>query len=197
MSLSDWDTLAVDERGRPCNGVSEPSPAGLVVEPHEGRLRLTGPGLWTPACLNPAPILGVVTSGTLSLYDATVLVAPGRGGLEAGIAWATYFLALDGALRAIVGVSRRGRTRQAPGGTAQWLAVEAADVRHLQRRLAQWRDAGRLPVVLTTLCFDGALRYNQGDAFLASQMGHAHANTPPGPTALPLVYQRGGVPGTA
>ena len=65
MSLSDWDVLALDESGRPSNGASELSPAGLMVEVVEDAIHLVSAGSWLPQSLTPPPLLGTLSHGVL------------------------------------------------------------------------------------------------------------------------------------
>jgi hypothetical protein len=185
MPLSDWDVLAIDEQGRPSNGTSETSPAGVRIDPYEGRLQLAGAELWHPLSTFAPPQIGTVGWGDVALLDVRVLAEPvssGPGGAARGFVWATWFV--RGAdVVATVGVSVLGFN-----STGTYVGVTAADVGLFREVLARWAKEGRMPRELAELGTGGALRFNQGDAFFAKKLGHACSATPPGEAELPVLY---------
>jgi hypothetical protein len=179
MPVSDWDVLAVDELGRPSNGVSEASPAGVRVEVAENALHVYGEDLWSPLGSLPRPLGMVVRGGDLLLRDTHVLAEPvARGGL----AWATWFFRGADPV-ATVGVVTMGFDE---GG--RYAGVTPAAVDALRDALARWQAGRRLPAGLAALPAGHALRFNQGDAFFAARLGHALPATPVGEAEVPFAY---------
>lgn len=178
-SLSEWDVLAVDERGRPSNGTSEASPAGVTVDVYENYLKVSGVELWHPMGPYPSPHAGVIRSGDLNLLDVTVIAEPlPRGGLV----WATWFHR-GAELVGTVGTVAFGFSPE-----SQYVGVRPGDVAAMSAALKRWAAERCLPDSLSELGLANALRYNQGDAFFARQMGHALPATPPGEALLPMLY---------
>ncbi len=190
MSLSEWDVLALDERGRPSNGTSEPSPAGVTVSPVEGVLQLESAECWHPLSPLPNPQFVVLRAGEATVLDIwtvaeTVHFPPAKGqavGAVRGICWATWFHR-GAEIAATVGITVRGFDAD-----QKYVGVTAADVSQFRAIVKRWAQYGRVPPQLAELGTANALRFNQGDARIAKQVGTPYSATPPGEAELPLLY---------
>ncbi len=179
-SLSDWDVCACDERGRPCNGVSERSPCGLIVEINGNHLHLRSTALWQPLGLFREPLLGIVRSGRLDLFDVHIL----SEATPRGLIWATWFQNGQDQ-NAIVGLCVRGSMSAA----GDWQTVTDDDLLSLRTQLTGWEALGLLPASLANIGFQNCLRFNQGDAFLAGQIGYPVSATSIKNPEIPLVFR--------
>ena len=185
MALSEWDVLSLDERGRPSNGTSETSPAGLTINPYEGLLQVAGADCWHPQCSFAPPQCAVVRAGDFTLLDVSVVARPVMhepSGSIRGLVWVTWF-DRGGEVAATAGITVRGFD-----AAGKYSGVTAADVRLFAQTLAGWVKDGRVPRELADLNTGNALRFNQGDHFFAKQMGHACSATAPGTAELPMLY---------
>ncbi len=184
MPLSEWDVLALDECGRSSNGTSETSPAGVVVSPFEGVLQTASAECWNPMGSFPSPQFGVVRAGEIGLLDITVVAQTlsHPAGAVRGMIWATWFLR-GAEIAATVGITVRGFD-----DLGKYAGVTPADVKALKDTIARWAKVGRVPAELSALGTAHVLRFNQGDAFFAKQMGHACSATAPGYAELPMLY---------
>jgi hypothetical protein len=182
--LSEWDVLALDESGRPCNGISSNSPAGVVVEIQRDLLHVLHKEIWNTNCLVQYPTVGMVEEGAVWFLDTYILATSLQH--KQGVIWATWFQQQQ-ELFGIVGVSCHGLH------AGKYLGVTPDDVVCLQKQLQDWNRQGKVPEKLGSLGFENALRFNQGDAFFASKMGHALSSTRVGEASLPLFFHSSGI----
>jgi hypothetical protein len=180
-SLSDWDVLALDEKGRPSNGISDKSPGGVVIDVYANYLRILSAESWHPLCPHPSPQCGVIRSGDVEFLD--VSVAAEQTGVN--LIWACWFR---------VGTNVVGTVGTVVNGfdeSGRYLGVTPEAAKNFAEQLRAWSRVGRIPHELSVLGVGNALRYNQGDAFFARQMGSAYAATAPGTAELPLFFHAG------
>lgn len=89
MALSNWDTMAVDEKGAPTNGVFV-SPKGVRVEIYKNWLYLSEKSAEDES-LNPRGIVGTVQSGEMSLKDVHIFAKRGpQNGIYCIVYWSNF-----------------------------------------------------------------------------------------------------------
>jgi hypothetical protein len=176
MTLSDFDALSIDEQSRPGTGVSVSSPAGVCVTVWHNWANVIDRRAWTPAAVLPMPVAATVHHGEITYLDTHVVAARGP---QDGIYLATWFES-QGELIGMVAI----------GCLFDGSGVLPPSVEHLRSVLVEWADADRVPFQLARLDFSAALRFNQGDAYVAQNAGFPTSCTPPGRAGTPLIHAR-------
>lgn len=179
MAISDWDVLAVDEMGRPCNGTADPSSCGIIVDVLENLIQIVGAELWKPQGLYTTPILGMVRHGDFTLLDVSIVTAPAP---RDGVFWATWFVR-GKSLAGIVGLVCLGFDE-----ADQWTGILPEHVEALDAQVKAWGEEKKIPAALAGLGFGNALRFNQGDRYFSKGLGMALDATPPGEARTPVFY---------
>lgn len=179
MAISDWDVLAVDEMGRPCNGTADPSTCGIVVDIYENMIQLVSAELWKPQGLYVTPILGMVRQGDFTLMDVSIVSAPAPRG---GIYWATWFVR-GKVLAGTIGMACLGFDE-----SGHWTGILPEHVALLSKQVKEWGEDKKIPASLAGLGFGNALRFNQGDRYFSKGLGLALDATPPGEARTPIFY---------
>lgn len=176
---SAWDVSAIDEMGRPCEGITDPSPAGVQVEVFLNQLRVRCQ-TWNSRCGLPEPFVAVIQDGRL-VYRDTAIIA-GRGP-RSGIYFACWYL-IGVVPTGIVGISCRGQDKE-----GFWTGVTREQTEFMESRLRDWTHRGWIPKQFSGLSFASALRYNQGDRTIAAGIHAPVEVSEIGKADLPLVLQ--------
>ncbi len=189
MKLSDWDVLSVDELSRPSNGTSSVSPAGLRVDVRNRTVEITSGSHWSATGGFTKPIIGEMTEGRLQLHDIYIIAY--RDECDR-LLWCTWFW--DTAeLQMTCGIVVNGwdeHPPSVPGGknTFLWTGVRPHDVEVLKDWLEAKASNNDVPSQAGQLAFGNALRFNQGDRFIARGGQFPCPATLIGASCLPLIY---------
>lgn len=176
MALSNWDTLAVDEKGEPTDGRFT-SPLGVQVEIYKNWLYVRDEQSWREGGRFIAPTVMSVTHGELVYNDVSFYAVRGpKEGIYLAV-WTGY--PHEPNWKAMVGIGCYGYDDH------RWIGVQAADIRFLEIML----KADAVPQELGVLDFSKALRFNQGDRYFAEKLRLESPSTPPGESEEPFLTQ--------
>ncbi len=178
--LSAWDTLSVDEQGRPMNGFGEESPLGYNAQAILDMLYISHAkaGDWQLQHPWGQNVISVIRKGAAVTGDVHYAV---RRGPRDGIMFAAWHLE-SRRLKGMVGI-----TVTAQDSSGRWIGVLRGDINELQKTLVEWAKTNSIPAPFATIDFSQALRFNQGDRFTAGGSGMAIPVTIPGYAEQPLV----------
>jgi hypothetical protein len=189
MSQSDFDLLAVDESGRPTNGVSEPSPCGVQVEVFHNWLNIRDRTGWREGALTPVPIVGTFLHGELTYQDVTLLAVRGP---QEGIYFVTWFTD-SRQVYATLGIGCHGWVQEGPvRGSPQipvYRGILPSSLEFLNFQIQEWLSQQRIPVSLARVSLEQAMRFNQGDAFVTRGANFPVPCTRPGEASPPLALE--------
>lgn len=199
MALSNWDTLAINEKGESTNGVFT-SPLGVSVEFYKNWLYVRDEKGWQDGGAYIEPTVMEVMSGDLVYKDVHIVAKRGpKNGIYAVIWFHKYAKKKeDEKFGALVGVGCCGYS-----DSGEWVGIEKTEVDFLRAMLDEHmvedlRDMmpdsmkGGLSeeqAMHTYYTFDekircinleGGLRFNQGDAYFATHIGTEIPATEPG-----------------
>lgn len=174
--LSDYDVLALDERGQSMNACTERSPCGVQVEAYATWLNFVHAEGWRAGSLSPPPVVATVREGEMSYLDCTVLCVRGP---QLGAYFAAWHLEGD-TVRGMAGLTCVG------AGPGAYEGVRPASVAHLRALLARWAVERLIPQAFASLPWDDAWRFNQGDARFARGIGAPIPATPVGAAEPPV-----------
>lgn len=162
LKLSDWDVLALDERGQPTNAVTEPSLCGVRAEAYCNWVNVVDASLWREGSITPSPVVSTVMHGEISILDLTVVAERGP---EHGVYFAAWFL-YNGQPVGMAGLACWGW-----GEGQVYRGVPASAVAHLVKLINGWVNDKIVPPAFADLPWHSALRFNQGDAQAARRAG--------------------------
>lgn len=208
MALSNWDTMAVDLNGKPCVG-SFQSPQGVTVQFYKNWLYIGDEKAWVDGRSYVRPTIAQVNSGDLCYGDVSIrsvrgpqdgiyaVITSGYGEEEIGIIGCGVY-GFEG--EEWVGVKKesveflRGFLNQADSLTREEALEEVKRfgeaISDVEQAVEIWmRPSYEFSEKVRAVSFDGALRFNQGDAYFA---GHAGEDTPasvPGEAEKPVLLQ--------
>lgn len=209
MALSNWDTLALDEKSKPTNGVIT-SPLGVEVEIYKNWLYIRDKKAWQKGGRYVEPTIATVQFGEMSYKDVQIHAV--RGPKEG-----VYCVVEAGEKDIMVGCGIYGFT-----GGGRWVGVCKKEVDFLRRWITSYETERMIEPILNIkeyrrkfnsmrkkgdkiICLDGkyywqyrdylfderirnikfdkALRVNQGDMFFAANIkGLSPQVTAPGKT---------------
>ncbi|MGH9462244.1 MAG: hypothetical protein ACRD1X_13560 [Vicinamibacteria bacterium] len=176
MALSNWDTLAVDEKGEPSDGRFT-SPLGVEVEIYKNWLYVRDEKAWRDGGHFVEPTIMSIDHGQLIYCDVSIYAVRGpKNGIYLAV-WTGY--AHEPNWKAMVGIGLYGYDDR------RWIGVQAADIRYLEVQL----KADAVPQELGALDFAKAVRFNQGDRYFAEKVRLEPPSTPPGASEDPLLNQ--------
>ncbi len=179
VNLSEYDALCVDEFSRSATGITNPSAMGVQIELFRSWLQMRDVNSYRAASGLPRPVVATIPEGEITFQD--VIVVATRGPRD-GVYFAGWFDE-PGGISGIVGVGLSGRV------DGQYVGVLATDVAYLADLLTTWGKAGRIPDRLARVRFESALRYCQGDLFIAESAGFPTPVTAVGCAETPLAYR--------
>lgn len=196
MALSDWDTLAINQKGEPTNGVIGPSPGGVTVEIYKNWLYVRDPAGWTEKGSFCEPTVMQVNSGVLRYKDVEIAAVRGpKNGIYCVVQWEDYKAKT---FDAMYGIGCCGYVYSDPpcgdhpdevrcGGCPppHWAGVEAAEVEFLKQQVSKWEEDYAINKSPET--WDRAIRFNQGDAYFADKLGSDLVASAPGEGNNPLM----------
>lgn len=179
MALSNWDTLAVDLKGRPVAGHFE-SPLGVKVAIYKNWLYVRDPKAWR-AGLFCEPTVMEIQNGELSYLDVRIVA---KRGPQEGVYAAIYSRTGD-AVAGIVGCGVYGFDDD------KWIGVQASSVAFLKEMIGVRSEFDghkfyELPDEVATVDLSGATRFNQGDKYFADYAGVDTPATQPGQSGEPV-----------
>jgi hypothetical protein len=167
MALSNYDTLAVNEKGESINGVLV-TPLGVRVEIYKNWLYVYDSAAWRKGGAFVKPCIAEIQHGELRYLDLSVCAVRGPQDGVYVVAWydeqEIHGIAGCGVV-AYVGNALVGVLRDSIG----WF----------QAKLRKFD----VPTMFQNLDFADAKRCNQGDRFLARGLGLPSADTPVGAQA--------------
>jgi hypothetical protein len=185
MALSNWDTLAANEKGAPISG-SFKSPMGVVVEIYKNWIYLHDAKAWEKGAFTE-DVVARITEGCFQYKDVSILTLRGPQEGVFVVAWsgAEYSKNIQG----IVGCGVYGYEN------SEWKGVLPETVKWFNDKLNEkeqtsldigdgpvYEDAYVLdvPRVFRVIELNGGLRYNQGDKYFADKLGIDVPATSPG-----------------
>lgn len=184
MALSNWDTLAVNEKGEAINGVFT-SPMGVTVEFYKNWLYVRDEKGWVEGGAFVKPTVMEVQHGYFTYKDVHIIAARGpQGGIFACV-WSGSEWAKPSTVTGMVGCGVYGYEDH------DFVGVTAVSKSWLKAWLTETDEAGDpnvdAPKVFTQLDFDKTLRFNQGDAYFAKHLGRDVPATPVGEQEAPAL----------
>lgn len=207
MALSNWDTLALNEKGESIGGAFR-SPLGVVVRFYKNWIYVNDAKAWVEGGRFVQDTIMEVRSGDFHYKDVQVLAVRGpQDGIYAAVYTTVYEKPSDGCDKCKVA---RGKHHAAGCvdkietyvlgmvgcgvygyNGDEWVGVDAES----KLFLAEWimNEDSELPDDLRNVDLSKALRFNQGDAFFAERLGQEIPATLPGqaqPSVLSQAFQR-------
>jgi len=211
MSLSSWDTLAVDENGNSTNGVFE-SFQDVKVEIYKNWLHIIDKKAWAKNCGYTKNVIAVINEGDLSYKDVNIIAIQGPQKGIYCVVWSQKYE--EGSnkkpeLRGMVGCGVNGYKGE------KWVGVSSKSLEWFRKKLTDKVkftctyttyihgnkekvkvEKGKhtsltykldIPDELRFVNLTKALRFNQGDAFFAINVRKAIPATPTGSVNVPII----------
>lgn len=219
MALSNWDTMAVSDKGESIDGVYT-SPSGIVVEFYKNWLYVRDQKSWTEESGWAEPTVMQVESGTLTYKDVHILALRGpQNGVFAAIWTEKYDEEGEGDKKRVVkkvtgmvGCGVYGFDKDKWVGvtraTRSWWQkkLRAFRMRTEKIRVTEYPPEGKrkrvrihksreksfdidVPDELRVLKFGKALRFNQGDRYFAQHLGGEIPATEAGEQTEPVMSE--------
>jgi len=200
MALSNYDSLALNEKGEPINGVIT-SPLGVTVEIYKNWLYIRDNKAWKKNGYFVKPTVMQINSGDITYQDLHILALRGPQG---GIYVIVYYMDKEYNPHGMIGCGvcayiddKNHRTRFA-GVTKKclsWFKKELNKKQESWGSTSAWsKKKGRyvtthdctmvhvhydIPDCFRKMSFRNALRFNQGDAFLMAGLGRKESPATP------------------
>jgi hypothetical protein len=174
MALSNWDTLAADEEGKPSNGALI-SPLGVVVDIYKNWIYVHDERAWAEGGSFVKPTVMQIEVGDVRYKDVSILA---RRGPQEGV-----YVVVVSDRKAMVGCGVYGYD----GDT--WVGVKPESVAWFADELRKEVQAGDSVLDEETLKKIDLLntpRWNQGDVYLAKRLGVDVPMTGAGNAAEPI-----------
>jgi len=180
MALSNWDTMAVDLGGNPCGG-SFASPQGVTVEFYKNWLYIRDEKAWVEGRSFVKSTVAHVNSGDLSYGDVHIVAVRGPQGGVYAVVTSGYGEKQIG----MVGCGVYGFDGD------EWVGVTAESKEFLQKFLLSEDQEGfaEFSDKVRAVKLGGALRFNQGDAYVADRLGEDTPASEPGQAEKPILLQ--------
>jgi hypothetical protein len=176
--LSNWDTCTVDLQSRSTNGITEPSACSVQVEVHHNWLNVLDRASWRPGSGLPDPVIATVRHGELTYRDTSIVAIPCH---RQGVFFAAWFI--DGSeTHGMAGMSCLGHV------DGRYVGITTGDLRLLRKQVRGWVKDQTVSAAFASLSFTSALRFCQGDSYIANGAGFPVPATIPGEALTPLVY---------
>lgn len=203
MALSNWDTLALNEKGESIGGEFR-SPLGVVVRFYKNWLYVNDAVAWVEGGSFVQDTVMQVQTGDFVYKDVRILATRGpQNGIYAAVYTTVYERPSPGCDKCKVARGRYhadGCPDKVPTyvvgmvgcgvygySSDEWVGVDEESRFHLGCWITD--DDTDLPDDLRNVDLTKALRFNQGDAYLAERLGQATPTTLPGQAAPSILSQ--------
>jgi hypothetical protein len=189
MALSNWDTLALTAEG-PCNGAFT-SPLGVTVEIYKNWLYVRDPEAWREGRYTE-PVIMEIQHGEVNYRDVCILAQRGPQNGVYVMVWSGYEWNPGADMMVGCGVygfsERQSDEVEVKPEDYQWLGVTDESLAFLRQMVVERLDQDwhEPHAILADSVWEGAVRFNQGDAFF---MGADEAATAVGDGEAPLIMQ--------
>lgn len=188
MALSNWATLALDEKGQATNGVFT-SPLGVGIEIYKSWLYVRDEKAWRDKSGYVQPTVMQVQEGVLHYLDVEIVAERGCDGFPESVycaVWSGYESDKDDLVTGMVGIGTYGfsQFRKDPEDPEYNLfeGVRKYELEWLKERIDFWIHEHGAPSKFAKIDFSKALHFNAGDAFFASHLGRQTPAAPVGET---------------
>lgn len=153
MTLSNWDTLSIDQNGKPTNGIFK-SPLGIRVAIYKNWLYIHDNKAYEKGGLYVEPIVMEIQEGDLIYKDISIFA---KRGPQSGIFCVVYVptWAHEGEFIAMIGAGVCGFEDE------KWIGVNSESLDFLKNMVA----GDEIPDELKNIDLSGALRFNQGHGY--------------------------------
>lgn len=179
MALSNWDTFAVDQDGKPCSGTFN-SPLGVQVAFYKNWLYVRDEVAWQEGGSYVKPTVMEIQEGSFKYKDIRVFAKRGpQNGIYAAITSTKYppnemFVAMVG-----IGCYGYGGP-QDEDGYEGWLGVLPESVDYLRKVIDEALEEFAISPRVKDISLDNGTRFNQGDAYFSAHLGSETPATKPG-----------------
>jgi hypothetical protein len=207
MALSNWDTMALNEKGEPSHGEFT-SPCGVSVEFYKNWLYVRDAKAWQEGGGYTEPTVMEIQPGDIRYKDVHILALRGPQNGVFAVVWTGYGDEVKGmAGCGVYGYEGMEWIGVTPESLTWWVAklrgeheetynlssyVTEPDGSSREEKLPEMKSMVPdldVPDVFRKLEWGQALRFNQGDAFFAAAAGQATPGTAPG-EAQPTVMSQ-------
>ncbi len=174
MALSNWDTLALDEKSASISGAFK-SPLGVVVEFYKNWLYIRDEKAWEEKGSFTKPTVMQVTSGELRYKDVNILALRGPQNGVYAVVWTGY-----GDVVGMIGCGVYGYEGDefvgVLGSSIEWfkkeLSKKGSDTMQIGDEARPYEfDVYDIPKPFKEIDWGKGLRFNQGDAYFAGALG--------------------------
>lgn len=179
MALSNWDTLTINQDGDTVNGLFT-SPLGVTVEFYKNWLYVHDPKAWQGGPFGE-PVVMRVEEGELQYRDVSIIAK--RGPQEGVFALIHSGFQYNRTFSATIGCGVYGYDDE-----GDFTGVQEESIKFLKDFLADiWKN--EVSPYSEPPSLQKALRFNQGDAFFASETGKELPTTTPGEAEEPIIMK--------
>lgn len=174
MALSNWDTLALDEKMQSING-SIKSKEGVGISIYKNWLYVHDEKAWSKSSGYTKPTIMEVWEGNIRYKDTVIVAIRGpQNGIYCIVTTPPY----RGGEKAqmMVGIGCYGFNNS--GYESKWVGVSHESVTFMEKWLKSDQVTNNYlfdhdyQQIIKTLSFDSALRFNQGDAYMFESLGY-------------------------
>lgn len=193
MALSNWDTLALDEKSASISGVFK-SPLGVVVEFYKNWLYVRDEKAGEDKGSFTQPTVMQVTSGEIRYKDVSILALRGPQNGVYAVVWTGYGLDVVGMIGCGVYGYEGEEFVGVLGSSIEWFKKELGKKESYTMMIGDEErstdvDVYDIPKPFKETDWGKGLRFNQGDAYFAGALGKDIPATEPEKAAPTVMSQ--------
>lgn len=183
MALSNWDTLALDEKGEPSTG-DFTSKLGVNVEVYKNWLYIRDEKAWDDKSGWQRPTVMQISHGSITYKDVNIVALRGPQNGVYAFVWSGW--EHDKTLVGMIGIGVYGFDE-----SSEFVGVLPDSLDWFENKIKEgdWGGDSSVPAALLKIDLRKGQRFNQGDAFFAQNLGGGIPGTPPG-EAQPTVMSQ-------